>query len=215
MKKIIALILISITLFLVLGFKSVNTTEAIVIYTSTEDYNMKLLEERLEKNFPNYKIEIEYLSTSNIATKVIEEGEKTECDIVFALEYGYLDMMIQKNALADLSAEYDRSVFAEDTILKSNSKFVVPTIRSGGGIIINKKVLADKGIKKPKKYEDLLKDEYKGLLSMPSPKSSGTGYMFYLSLVNALGEEAALTSHHLDRGLLTHSLTEKLALDLG
>ena len=86
MKKIIALILISITLFLVLGFKSVNTTEAIVIYTSTEDYNMKLLEERLEKNFPNYKIEIEYLSTSNIATKVIEEGEKTECDIVFALE---------------------------------------------------------------------------------------------------------------------------------
>ena len=27
---------------------------------------------------------------------------------------------------------------------------------------------------------------------MPSPKSSGTGYMFYLSLVNAYGEEKAL-----------------------
>ena len=65
-------------------------------------------------------------------------------------------------------------------------------MRSGGGIIINKKVLQEKGIQKPKCYEDLLKPEFKGLLSMPSPKSSGTGYMFYLSLVNAMGEEKAL-----------------------
>ncbi|MFR9208298.1 MAG: ABC transporter substrate-binding protein, partial [Lachnospiraceae bacterium] len=33
--------------------------------------------------------------------------------------------------------------------------------------------------------------EYKGLISMPNPKSSGTGYMFLKALVNAMGEQEA------------------------
>jgi iron(III) transport system substrate-binding protein len=52
-------------------------------------------------------------------------------------------------------------------------------------------VLAEKGIEEPTSYEDLLKPEFKGLISMPSPKSSGTGYMFVKNLVNAWGEEKA------------------------
>ena len=41
-------------------------------------------------------------------------------------------------------------------------------------------------------YLDLLKPEYKGLIAMPDPKSSGTGYFFYHNWVNLWGEEAAL-----------------------
>ena len=44
----------------------------------------------------------------------------------------------------------------------------------------------------PTCYEDLLDPCYEGLISMANPKSSGTGYMFYKSLVNAWGEEKAL-----------------------
>ena len=40
-------------------------------------------------------------------------------------------------------------------------------------------------------YEDLLKPEYKGLISMPSPKASGTGYIFLKALVNSMGEDKA------------------------
>ena len=39
---------------------------------------------------------------------------------------------------------------------------------------------------------DLLDAKYKKLISMASPKSSGTGYMFYLSLVNAMGQQQAI-----------------------
>ena len=63
--------------------------------------------------------------------------------------------------------------------------------RNGGAIIINPNVLAEKGIEEPTSYEDLLKPEYKGLVSMPDPKSSGTGYMFVKNLVNTWGEEEA------------------------
>lgn len=57
---------------------------------------------------------------------------------------------------------------------------------------MNTEVLAEKKLAEPKSYEDLLKPEYKGLISMPSPKSSGTGFMFLQSLVNAWGETKAL-----------------------
>ena len=60
-----------------------------------------------------------------------------------------------------------------------------------GAVIINKKTLEEKGVAVPTSYDDLIKPEYKGLISMPSPKSSGTGYIFLLNLVNERGEEAA------------------------
>lgn len=51
--------------------------------------------------------------------------------------------------------------------------------------------LAAKNLPAPASYDDLLKPEYKGLISMPSPKSSSTGYIFLLNMVNERGEEAA------------------------
>ena len=192
MKKLIAILSIFVVLCAGLAFKSQKAAETIVIYTSTEDYNIELLQEKLKDKFPNYNIDIEYLSTSNIATKILEEGSRTECDIVFALDYAYIDKLIAADTLASFEGRYNLSVFAADTINESNRDFVLPTIRSGGGIIINKKVLEEKHIEIPSSYEDLLDPQFKQLISMPSPKSSGTGYMFYLSLVNSWGEEKAL-----------------------
>ena len=71
-----------------------------------------------------------------------------------------------------------------------NAHYLAAT-RNGGAVIINPDVLAAKGIEEPTCYEDLLKPEFKNLVSMPDPKSSGTGYMFVKNLVNAWGEEKA------------------------
>lgn len=191
MKKIIALILTFALLSVGLVFKSCKKTNAIIIYTSTEDYNMELLQKRLDEKFPDYEIEVVYVSTSNIASKVIEEGSDSECDIIFQQDYGYLDMMIEAGVLADIQGEYNASIFMDD-MLGENQDYIIPTVRNGGAVIINKKVLAEKNIAKPTCYADLLKPEFKNLISMPSAKSSGTGYMFYLSLINAWGEEKAL-----------------------
>ena len=191
MKKIIALCLVFVALCTGLAFKSRKNADTIVIYTSTEDYNMELLEKRLNEVFPKYDIVVEYVSTSNIASKIIEEGSSSECDIIFQQDYGYLDMMVEKGVLADISNEYNTSLFMED-MLGENKNYIVPTTRNGGAVIINKNVLKEKGIKKPTSYNDLLKPEFNGLVTMPNPKTSSTGYMFYLSLVNAWGEEAAL-----------------------
>lgn len=48
-----------------------------------------------------------------------------------------------------------------------------------------------KDFRLPQTYEDLLDPVYKNLIAMPDPKSSGTGYFFLQSWVNAWGEERA------------------------
>ncbi len=168
--------------------------EKVLIYTSSEDYCIAYLQECLNERFPEYSVKVEYMGTSNIAAKVIAEGEDSDCDIVFAEEYGYVEKMVEAGVLAKLSdySNYDYSVYLEDTLATQAKDYLLPAIRVGGGIFVNNKVLQDKNLPKPTSYADLLDEKYKGLVCMPSPKSSGTGYMFYLALVNEMGEAQAI-----------------------
>lgn len=165
-----------------------NSKEKVLIYSSGEDYKIEFLNQRLAQEFPEYDITVEYMSTGNHAAKLLSEGTATECDITHDLEYGYMEQLDEKGVFADLSA-YDQSIYVEDAVQSDN---YLVECRSGGAIIINTEVLKEKKLEKPTRYEDLLNPEYKGLISMPNPKASGTGYMFLKSLVNAWGEKEAL-----------------------
>lgn len=161
--------------------------EQVLIYTSAEDYRVEYMRERLAAEFPQYNIIIEYMPTGNHAAKLLAEGKTTACDITYDLEYTYLQKLADAGLLADLSS-YDFSVFSSDV---NKSTYYMAEYRNGGGIIINPAVLEKHDLPVPTCYDDLLKPEYKNLISMPNPTSSGTGYMFLLAMVNARGEDAA------------------------
>lgn len=161
--------------------------ESVLIYTSAEDYRVEYMRQRLTEEFPQYDIIIEYMATGNHAAKLLAEGSATECDITYDLEYTYLQKLADAGVLADLS-DYDFSVFCDDV---NKSSYYMAEYRNGGAIVINPAVLERYGLEAPTCYDDLLKPEYKGLISMPNPTSSGTGYMFLLAMVNQRGEDAA------------------------
>ncbi len=190
MKKKLSIFMTTVMALGVLSGFSVgcgNKENTVLIYSSAEDYRNEYMQKRLNEEFPDYEIIIEYMPTGNHAAKLLAEGKETECDISYDMEYGYLQKLESKNFLADLSA-YDFSVYTEDTV--QSDKYIVDA-RNGGAVILNTKILKEKGLAEPTSYADLLKSEYKNLISMPNPKSSGTGYMFLKNLVNAWGEEEA------------------------
>lgn len=157
----------------------------VVIWTSGEDYRNEYYLNSLRERFPDYNITLEYMNTSTIAAKVKEEGDKAAVDIICSEEYGYLYMIEDQLAVLE---DFDFSVFLDDIV--PESRRFTPELKNGGCVILNRKVLQDKGAAIPTSYEDLLDPQYKGLISMPSPASSGTGYMFLRQLVNEWGEEA-------------------------
>lgn len=158
----------------------------ITIWTSGEDYKNTYYLTECQKQFPDYDITLEYMNTSSIAAKVVEEGENCSCDIILSEEYGYLYQC--EDYLAELK-DFDFTVFLDD-IVPSGHKFT-PELKNGGCIIVNPEVLEERGLPVPSSYQDLLKPEYKGMISMASPLSSGTGYMFLRQLVNEWGEDEA------------------------
>lgn len=165
---------------------SADDNNRVVIYSSAEEYRNAHFLTRLNEQFPDYEIMIEYMPTGNSAVRLQAEGASTPCDIVLDMEYGYLPLL--EDMLADVS-HYDQSVFMED--MRSPSGRWLPMYRNGGAVILNLDVMAQYGLAEPASYEDLLDEQYEGFISMPNPKSSGTGYMFFKSLVNAWGEDAA------------------------
>ena len=178
MKKTKTIISAVLSLAMLIGsstlFGCSSKKEKVLIYTSAEDFRVEDLKARLEEEFPEYDCVVEYKDTGSHAATLIAEGKDTDCDITYDLEYSYLEQLSENGILADISS-YDRSVYTEDS---SVSNYYLPEVRNGGAIIINPEVLEEKNLSVPQSYEDLLKPEYKGLISMPNPKSSGTGYMF-------------------------------------
>ncbi|MDR1058930.1 MAG: extracellular solute-binding protein [Treponema sp.] len=158
----------------------------VIIYTSTEDFRTEHMQQLLKEKFPDYNITLQVLSTGNHAAKIKAEGTATEADIILNLETGYLEGL--QDNFADLSS-FNISEFLPDLV--PPSRRFLPWDKSSGAVIINRDKLQSLGLPVPASYQDLLNPQYQGLISMPNPKTSGTGYMFLVSLINAWGEEAA------------------------
>lgn len=163
-----------------------TSSNKVVIYSGAEEYRNEYFMKRLKEEFPDYDITIEYMPTGNLAAKLAAEGTSTDIDIIYDLDYSYAGLV--EEYLCDLS-EYDQTIYTDDVIAASGK--YMAECRNGGAVIINPEVLADRNLPEPTSYADLIKPEYKGLVSMPNPKSSGTGYMFVKNLVNVWGEEKA------------------------
>lgn len=172
----------------------------VVIYTPTEDYLIEYMQQRLDEAFPDCEISIEYYHTGDLAAKVKAEGVDTECDIIFDCEYGYLQ------SLADILAPIDfvdETLFVED--MRSPDKTYMPVDRYSGSVIIREDMLKEKDLPIPESYEELLDPMYKGLIEMPNPAASSTGYLFLKSLANAWGDQAAVDYFHaLDENILQY-----------
>lgn len=187
MKKGLILLLLVTLLFTFLA--DYGGKESIVICASSEQYRNDAMQEQLSDRFPEYNIIVMYMSTGKAAAKVYAEGTGTEIDMLVGLETGYLHKI--SDNLADISG-LSTIPYVEGVTPADNDNLWVTWERQAGAIIVNTDILAKYGLEAPKTYEDLLKPEYKGLIAMPDPKSSGTGYFFYKNWVNLWGDEGAL-----------------------
>ena len=187
MKKGILLLLAITILFTVLAYSSGQ--ESIVICASSEQYRNDSMQQQLSERFPQYNIVVMYMSTGKAAAKVYAEGPGTEVDILVGLETGYLNKL--RDNLAD-SSGLSSIPYLDGLTPADNGNLWTTWERQAGAIIVNREVLDKYGLEAPKTYEDLLKPEYKGLIAMPDPKSSGTGYFFYKNWVNNWGDQATL-----------------------
>ena len=168
--------------------------DRVVIYTAAEDERIAYIQEELNKKFPSAEIVIQSLGTGQLLSKLQAEGKNSDCDIFYDLEVVNAEIIL--NAAPDLFVDlkdYDFSVYdASVTGYTDRHHQYAVNGKTAGAFLVNTKMLEEKGLPIPETYDDMLRPEYKGLISMPSPKSSGTGYSYYNGMITLLGEEAGL-----------------------
>ena len=184
MKKII--FAVTLIFLMIISISCGKDSNEVLILTSTDEVRMVYFQDRLNEQFPQYKITLDYLTTGALAARIKAEGTRTDCDIIGELESAYLEGVL--DSLADLSY-LDTTVFLRE-LVPSHVRYL-PYTKTVGCIVINTDFLSARNLPVPASYNDLIHPRYRGFLSMPSPKSSGTGYFFLKGLVNAWGEQEA------------------------
>ena len=168
--------------------------DRVVIYTAAEDERIAYLQEELNKQFPDTEIVIQSLGTGQMLSKLQAEGADTDCDIFYDLEVVNAEIIL--NANPDLFVElsdYDFSIYDASVTgyTDRHHKYAVNG-KTYGAFLINTTVLEEKNLPVPQTYADMLKPEYAELISIPNPKSSGTGYSYYNGMVTVMGLDEGL-----------------------
>ena len=185
MKRVINFVL---ALMLVLNLSACGDSKnRIVIYTCQEEERIQAMKALIEEKFPELNIVVEQMGTGNLAAKIKSEGSDIEADIIIDLEASHMENL--KDNFADLSS-FDTSVFL-DGVNPSHNKYVM-WVKNHAGITIDKALFDTNDWTYPTTYEDLLDSKYEGLIAMPDPTTSGTGYAYYLNMVNLKGQNGAL-----------------------
>ena len=181
MKRLFAILLLAM-LFVITGCSK----NSVIVYSCMEDNRNQALKEQLKEKFPDIDVKIQPIATGNAAAKIKNEGDKIEADIVIDLETSHSENL--KDNFADISY-FDDSIYMDG--VNTSDKYIT-WVKYSMNLIIDKKYFADHNLDVPKTYNDLLKSEYKDLIAMPDPKTSGTGYGFFLNTVNIMGEDNAV-----------------------
>ncbi|MCS6907446.1 MAG: putative 2-aminoethylphosphonate ABC transporter substrate-binding protein [Anaerolineales bacterium] len=179
----------------------------ITVYTALEDDQIAVYLPLFEAKYPNIKVNIVRDSTGIITAKLLAEKDNPQADVVWGLAASSLliaDQMGMLEPYAPAGLERIRPSFRDE----KNPPHWVGIDAWFSAFCVNTVELQAKNLPMPTSWADLIKPEYKGLIVMPNPNSSGTGYLSVSAILQLKGEEEGwkyLDALHENIAVYTHS----------
>ncbi|PAF19190.1 putative 2-aminoethylphosphonate ABC transporter substrate-binding protein [Terribacillus saccharophilus] len=214
MKRIMWYLLVFSILLLSACSNNNTPTEAqsgisgeLTIYTAIEEELLPVYLESFEKKYPKIDLNIVRDSTGIMTAKLLAEGENTSADVVWGVAASSLLALDKEGLLAGYTPKGANKIKDAYKDQGDPMKWTGNTAAMTG-ITVNTAELEKLGLPIPKTYEDLLDPRYKGLIVMPHPASSGTGYLTVNAWLQMMGEEKGwnyMDQLHQNIGTYTHS----------
>ena len=180
-KWMVLMISMMVVLFL---SGNIIAKDKVTVYTSLEtDETVKYLEVA-RKDLTDVDIDIIRLSTGELGARMLAEKDNPQADCIWGWAVTNMEQFIPKGMLDPYKAK---------GVEKLDKRFAHPKDLYAGidmyiaAFCVNKKVLEEKGLPMPKGWNDLLNPKFKGLIAMPNPAASGTGFLQVASLLQMYG----------------------------
>ncbi|MDF3881231.1 putative 2-aminoethylphosphonate ABC transporter substrate-binding protein [Cupriavidus basilensis] len=160
----------------------------LTVYTAWEIETLKPYAEGFAKVAPD--IELKYVrdSTGVITAKALAEKANPQADVIAGLAASSLELLKQENMLTPYSPKgFDR--LTRDYSDKATPPNWVGLDVWGATICFNTVEARKRNLPKPETWRDLAKPVYKGMIVMPNPASSGTGFLDVTAWLQLFGEQ--------------------------
>ena len=190
MKKVLSIMLVAMlacTLFAG-GKKEVNTG-SLVVYGSCEEEYLSAVTSKFEAT-TGIKTTYQRLSTGEVLTKITEENCNPSADVWFGGTTDPYNEAAAKGLLLPYAAKNASHLVGPQFKDKDNNWNGI--YRGILGFFWNTEELARLKIQPPRDWDDLLKPEYKGLISFSNPNTAGTGKLIVNTMVQMKGLDAAM-----------------------
>jgi iron(III) transport system substrate-binding protein len=179
----------------------------ITVYTALEDDQIAEYLPMFNAQYPNIQVNVVRDSTGIVTAKLLAEKENPVADAVWGLAATSLLIADQQGMLEP---------YAPAGLERIDPNFRDPADPPHwvgidtwfSAFCANTVELEARGLPVPTSWADLIKPEYTGLIAMPNPASSGTGYLSVSAILQMMGEEEGwqyLDALHENIAVYTHS----------
>ncbi|MBQ0000292.1 MAG: ABC transporter substrate-binding protein [Clostridiales bacterium] len=161
----------------------------LTVYGSCEEEYLAAACQKFESEY-GIKVAYQRLSTSEVYTKISEEAGNPSGDVWFG---GTTDPYNEAVA-ADLLEAYDAAnavnLIGDEYKDADNNWYGI--YKGILGFMVNTEELDRLGLEAPQTWDDLLKEEYKGLIMLSNPNTAGTAKLIINTMVQMKGHDEAM-----------------------
>ena len=179
----------------------------LMVYTATEAEELPGLKKAFEEANPGVSINWVRDSTGIITARLMAEKDHPQADVIWGLAVSSVILMKQAGMLEPYAppglANLDARFIDSDTPPSWTGTDVFEA-----AICVNTVEVEKRKLPVPQTWADLTKPVYKGQISMPSPASSGTGFLAVVGWLEQFGQDkgwAYMDALHENMARYTHS----------
>ncbi len=167
--------------------------EELTVYSAMAKEHFAELIAAFQEREPDLKINQLLDSNGPIMARLLAEQENPRADIILGASVPGLVMLEEKGMLAPYAPAGLDQIKDRFYDHKSETPHWVGTDAWASAVCFNKVEGANHGVEEPKSWKDLVKPEYRGMITMPNPNSSATGLLAIVGWMKIFGEDQAWT----------------------
>lgn len=162
----------------------------IVVYTALEDDELAVYTKDWAEKNPDIKLKIVRDSTGIVTAKLLAEKANPQADVVWGTAATSLLLCDQNGMLEPYAPAGVEKIKPEFKDAKNKVPHWVGIKAWMTAVVCNTIEMDKLKLPYPQTMDDLLNPKYKGLITMPNPASSGTGFLTVSAVLQMKGEKA-------------------------
>jgi iron(III) transport system substrate-binding protein len=159
----------------------------LIIYTAKENDEIEKYMPVAQAALPDIQLEILRLSTGDLTARLLAEKDNPQADVIYGTAATSMMIFQEEGMLEPYAPEGVENVLPQFKD-SNNPPYWVGVDAYVTAFCVNTMLAQEKNLPIPQSWADLLNPVYEGQIVMPSPASSGTGFMFVSSVLQGLGE---------------------------